>query len=26
MESPQPIDITGADTATKDDEYVWVPN
>jgi uncharacterized sulfatase len=26
MESPQAIDITGADTATIDDEYVWVPN
>lgn len=26
MESPQPIDITGAEIATKDDEYVWVPN
>ena len=26
LESPQPIDITGADKAAKDDEYVWVPN
>jgi len=26
MESPQPIDITGADARTKDTEYVWVPN
>lgn len=26
MESPQPIDITGAETASADDEYVWVPN
>ena len=26
MESPQPIDTTGAQTATEDDEYVWVPN
>lgn len=26
IESPQAIDITGADTATAEDEYVWVPN
>ena len=26
LESPQPIDITGADIATTDAEYVWVPN
>lgn len=26
IESAQAIDITGADTATVDDEYVWVPN
>ena len=26
LESPQPIDVTGADIATTDAEYVWVPN
>ena len=26
MESPQAIDITGAERATEDDEYVWLPN
>jgi len=26
LESPQPIDITGADKATETDEYVWWPN
>lgn len=26
LESPQAIDITSADIATADDEYVWVPN
>ena len=28
MESPQPIDITGAEfrSASDEDEYVWVPN